>query len=1025
MGTPFPGRGEAVEGYEVLSELGRGAMGVVWLARDRSLDRLVALKLIAVSDPRLQQRLMREGRAAAQLRHPNIVAVHSLGGIGPSTYLAMEFIEGGDLGAQLRGKPMPSGTAAGIATKLAGALAHAHAAGLLHRDIKPSNVLMDVGGEPKLADFGLAAPLEGGGDLTNPGAIAGTPAYLAPELLAGSEHASAKSDIYGLGAVLYTCLTGRPPFVGASTAAVLAQLPDSDPIPPHLLQPGVPKDLETICMKCLEKAPDRRYASAVLLQADLDAFLLGEPIAARPVGRVEWTARYFRRRPALAISTGAAVTLLLALAIGGPLMALRLARSQRAAVAAQARAEHAEAETLERLRESLLTRSRATRLAGGRGQRDDALSAATEAAQIRKGLDARDEVIAALARPEIVRKKDLEIKAVGEGRVSFDPDNDRYVVEVALGQLELRKLSDGSLIQNLSGPPSKLWSKPVFSPDGRLVAARNEKAEEIVWNDQAQTPAFVLEDRAYVLTGRYSEYGSPEAFSPDGLTLASSLPAGGVSFHATSNGREIRRIPTGAVITHLAYSWNGRWLAVGRGLRPSSGGTASLSLFDASDDREITKLPIDASYQTVAWSADSSRVMTGGEELRIFSAPEGIPVARLSDPLALKAFFGPGGTTVVSSATSGQVTLWNLGKARPLLIADIGAGPVISVSRDGTEIAKSIGDEGARIYSLEMSPVTRSLPTGSGLMRDNVLSAAVSVIDYSPDGRWLATAVWGAVQLRDCDGNIVSVAEQGDDSNYCSVHFTRDGRSLLASSRELGLVRLPLDFSDGRIPRIGPGISIDPEKGYYIADASRDGTRVALTAFVDGKAKVVWLDGTSPTLRWAVDGAAGAAFLGKDSQIVVNSLNDDNGAFLELRDAHTGEKIRTMNFRHGAHAHASADGAWVVLGEGENKSSLVRTADWSPGPALPKEIQGRGSQPAFSPDGTLLAVGVESVVHLVRVSDGSVVAHLQSPQTGTYLPGLTFSPDGSHLALWWENGQLTLWDLHGLRLELAKRGLDW
>jgi WD40 repeat protein len=299
------------------------------------------------------------------------------------------------------------------------------------------------------------------------------------------------------------------------------------------------------------------------------------------------------------------------------------------------------------------------------------------------------------------------------------------------------------------------------------------------------------------------------------------------------------------------------------------------------------------------------------------------------------------------------------------------------------------------------------------------------VIDYSPDGRWLATAVWGAVQLRDPAGNIVSVSNQGDSSNNCSVHFSRDGRSLLASSRELGLVRLPLDFTGGGIPRIGPGISIDPERGFYIADVSRDGTRVALTAFVDSKAKVVWLDGTSPTLRWAVDGAAGAAFLRNDSQIIVNSLNEDDGALLELRDAVTGEMIRTINHRHGAHVHVSADGAWVLLGEGENKSTLIRTADWSPGPALPKDIQGRGCQSAFNPDGTLLAVGVGSLVSLIRVSDGSVMAHLQSPQTGTYLPGLTFSPDGNHLALWWENGQLTLWDLQAMRIELAKRGLDW
>ena len=211
LGRPDSGQAESLEGYELMQELGRGGMGVVWLARERSLDRLVALKLIVVADPRLGQRLLREGRAAAQLRHPNIVAVHALGGTGSSAFLAMEFIEGGDLGSELKGKPMAPLAAAAIAAKLAGALTHAHAVGLFHRDVKPSNILMDLYGEPRLADFGLAAPLEGAGDLTNPGSVAGTPADLAPELLDGTERACPQSDIYGLGAVLYTCLTWPAP----------------------------------------------------------------------------------------------------------------------------------------------------------------------------------------------------------------------------------------------------------------------------------------------------------------------------------------------------------------------------------------------------------------------------------------------------------------------------------------------------------------------------------------------------------------------------------------------------------------------------------------------------------------------------------------------------------------------------------------------------------------------------------------------------------------------------------------------
>jgi WD40 repeat protein len=1025
LGEAGAGPAETIEGYELLHELGRGGMGVVWLARERSLDRLVALKLIALADPRLRQRLLREGRAAAQLRHPNIVAVHALGGTGSSTFLAMEFIEGGDLGAQLQGKSLPPQDAARIAAKLAGALAHAHAAGLLHRDVKPSNILMDLDGEPRLADFGMAAPLEGAGDLTAPGTLAGTPAYLAPELLGGAERARLESDIYGLGAVLYTCLTGRPPFVGASAAAILAQLPDKDPIPPHLLQPGLPRDLETICLKCLEKQPGRRYASARLLQEDIEAFLRGEPISARPISRLERAERYCRRHPALAISTGLAGALLLTLAIGGPLMAIRLARSQRAAVAAQGRAEKAEAATLERLRESLLARSSATRQSGRRGQRDEALAAATQAAQIRKGLDVRDEIIAALARPEIVLAREFSIKREEDGRVAFDPDNDRYVVETTPGQLELRRLGDGGLIRAFRGAPAKIWSMPVFSGDGRRIAARNDRDQEIVWSDDRPDPLFVLAARPYVLTGHYSGYGLPEAFSPDGLILASSLPNGDVSLNSASDGRELRRIPADMVITHLAYSRDGRWLAMGRGLHGKHGESPGLRVLNAADDTEVVRLPIEASYQTIAWSPEGDRLMTGAEEFRIFGIPSGERLSRISDPTALKAFFGPGGGTVLSSGDSGNTTLWDLGRARPLMTADLGGSPMIGVNRDGTRIAKAGESDTAKLYRLEMSGVVRTLPVRSTIERDNVLSGAVPVIDYSPDGRWLATATWAAIQLRDASGAIVSEAPQGTSNNRCSVRFSRDGQSLLAASTELGLVRLPLEISKDGTPRLGTGSAIDPEPGYYIADVSRDGARAVLTSQTAGICKIVGLDGDPKAVRWALSRAAGAAFVDNDGEVLANSLDDEHGTLLELRDAGTGELRRTLNYQHGAHVHASPDGSLVLFGVGDDGSFLLHAADWSPGPSLPSEAQGRATQPAFCPDGSCIAFGEGDMVCLVRVADGAVLSHLQAPQGGTYIPGLAFSPDGSHLALWWETGQLTLWDLRALRRELAGRGLDW
>ncbi|HEY3755876.1 MAG TPA: serine/threonine-protein kinase [Opitutaceae bacterium] len=321
-----------VAGYELLHELGQGAMGVVWLAREQSLNRVVALKLLrGGSDPQLRQRLLREGQAAARLRHPHIVAVHAMGREGDGAFLAMDYLEGGNLEELVKETPLAPRDSAEIVEKLAGALVCAHEAGVLHRDLKPSNILLDAEGEPHLADFGLAAPVEGAGDLTIAGQVAGTPAYLAPELLQGADRASVQSDLYGLGAVLYHALTGRPPFTGDSTASVLARVASDDPLSPRLLRPDTPRDLETICLKCLEKIPSKRYPSARLLWADLERFRRGEPIAARPVGVGEKSVRWCRRRPGAATSVGLGAALLLVLAVGGPLVAFRLDRSRRLA----------------------------------------------------------------------------------------------------------------------------------------------------------------------------------------------------------------------------------------------------------------------------------------------------------------------------------------------------------------------------------------------------------------------------------------------------------------------------------------------------------------------------------------------------------------------------------------------------------------------------------------------------------------------------------------------------------------------
>jgi WD40 repeat protein len=989
-------------------------MGVVWLARERALDRLVALKVAAQgSNPSWSARLLREGKAAASLRHPNVVAVHAMGGEGHAAFVAMEFIEGENLDTRLGRGPLPFREAAAVAEKVAGALSYAHGMGLLHRDIKPSNILIDDDGEPHLADFGLAAPIEGAGDLTLPGHIAGTPAYLAPELLDGSDRASAASDVYGLGAVLYACLAGRAPFVGDSPGSVFAQLRSEDPPRPALLRPGVPRDLETICLKCLEKAPDRRYGSAALLQSDLNAFLDGRPIAARPLGWADRLARSCRRRPALALSVAVAALCLLVLAIGGPLMALRLAR--------------AEAGAEDRLREALLARSRATRVAAQIGQRDESLAAVADAARIRPGLDARDEAIAALAQPEIVPIRSWSAKRCPDGAVTFDPDNDRFAIEETPGAVDLRRLSDGGLIRAWRGPSGKLWTYPSFSRDGRRAVARNAKGAVVVWGEERSEPLLLIPDRPYVLTGRFMGYGEPDALSPDGRVLASAIPGSGVSLNSVDDGREIGRIPTESEATHVAFSADGRLVAAGRGLLGRDGGAAYfIRIFDATTLKEVSRPRLEARFQSLAWAPDRDQLLVTGERIDLFGASDGRLLRSLNAPLANRGFFGPSGATILSAEQGGTVTLWDLGAARPLLSGNLGSRVEMAVSRDGELIAKTVGDDEARLVRLEMSRVERTWPAGLEGGRENVLSAAVSTIDFSPDGRWLATAIWGAVQLRDAGGSVRAVARMGTKSNYCSVRFARDGNSLLAGTAEEGLVRIPIvTRGDGGTSLLSPQV-IDGETPEFITDVSRDGSRAIVTSFIPGFVKVVTLGGLKGSVRWALPGAAGAAFLDGDREVLANSLDFEGGSKLEVRDSVSGARIgETLPYPRGAHVRVSADGTLIVLGTGESGTVLLHAPDRSRASTLPRQVQGREYQCAISPDGATVAFGVGRQVWLVRPADGSVLAHLQCPQGGTYIPGLAFSPDGARLALWWETGQLTVWDLGRLREELKSRKLDW
>jgi eukaryotic-like serine/threonine-protein kinase len=309
--SPLP----QIPGYEVEAVLGRGGMGVVFRARHLRLGRLVALKMTlagSYAGPDERERFRRESEAIAALRHANVVQIYDVGDWAGRPYFTMELIDGGSLAQRLAGEPQPAREAAALLATIAEAMHAAHQSGIVHRDLKPANILFTPEGTPKVTDFGLARWLEGGAGLTLSGASLGTPSYMAPEQARGRSRAVGPAvDVYALGAILYELLTGRPPFRGETPAETILQLVDQEPVPPTRLNAKVPRDLETVCLKCLQKEPHRRYVSAAALADDLRWFEEGRPIRARPLGLAARSWRWVRRKPT------AAALVATALALGG------------------------------------------------------------------------------------------------------------------------------------------------------------------------------------------------------------------------------------------------------------------------------------------------------------------------------------------------------------------------------------------------------------------------------------------------------------------------------------------------------------------------------------------------------------------------------------------------------------------------------------------------------------------------------------------------------------------------------------
>jgi WD40 repeat protein len=561
--------------YELLQELGRGGMGVVYRARQVKANRIVALKMILsgqLAGTADLARFRTEAEAAATLDHPNILPLYDVGEHDGQPYFSMKLVESGSLAQHIEKLVAQPREAARLVAALARAVHHAHQRGIVHRDLKPANVLLDSAGVPYVTDFGLAkllGPGAAGHDapLTQTGAIVGTPSYMAPEQAASRKDLTVAVDVYALGAILYECLTGRPPFREATSLETIMAVLEREPARPRQLAPGLDRDLEIICLKCLEKDPGRRYASAAELADDLDRFLRGEPIAARPVGSLWRGLRWARRHPAAVALVALATILLLVVAVGGVVVAER-ERGRRGAE--ESAREAAVADRDEKAR--LLRRAEGLRLTAQSqvvlaAQPDLALLLALEGARLHPNHLSHNAVLGAMESVQNGREAQRLLgHAAGVSFVAYSPDGSRIVTvsekrstRPLAGQEKgaidvvcawVWDARTGKLLRELRPPDGEQRFDAViraaFSPDGRRLATLTNAGLAALWDLEGTAPPQLLvppgkPERSDIAFPRYEVRGRGLDFSKDGkrlLVVPVSFPTLTVSIWDVATGKE-------------------------------------------------------------------------------------------------------------------------------------------------------------------------------------------------------------------------------------------------------------------------------------------------------------------------------------------------------------------------------------------------------------------------------------------------------------------------------------------------------